>query len=279
MKDILACPFCHGSLLFEENQAQCSACGRIFSYNNGVFYVSIATHVESERDAWSSIKNFFKSYPRLYNFLVNLVSPVYFDRTLVKQLEQYAYRKTHAVLVNLGSGPQHYPGFINVDVYPYRGVHVVGDIVQLPFKNNSVDFVLVHAVLEHVPLDYKVADEIYRVLKVGGSVLCYYPFIQGFHASPHDYTRHTDVGLKVLFSKFKILALNPYGGPTSGLLWILQEWTAILLSLGNRYFYTVVLIIVMGLTFPLKFLDILLLKHPFAKQIASGFYIVAEKYE
>lgn len=45
---------------------------------------------------------------------------------------------------------------------------VKADICNLPFKDNSYDFILCNHVLEHIPDDTKAMQELYRVLKPGG---------------------------------------------------------------------------------------------------------------
>jgi predicted SAM-dependent methyltransferase len=45
---------------------------------------------------------------------------------------------------------------------------VKADICNLPFKDNSYDFILCNHVLEHIPDDTRAMQELYRVLKPGG---------------------------------------------------------------------------------------------------------------
>jgi SAM-dependent methyltransferase len=45
---------------------------------------------------------------------------------------------------------------------------VKADICNLPFEDNSFDFILCNHVLEHIPDDAKAMAELYRVLKPGG---------------------------------------------------------------------------------------------------------------
>jgi SAM-dependent methyltransferase len=45
---------------------------------------------------------------------------------------------------------------------------VKADICNLPFEDNSFDFIFCNHVLEHIPDDTKAMQELYRVLKVGG---------------------------------------------------------------------------------------------------------------
>jgi len=45
---------------------------------------------------------------------------------------------------------------------------VKADICNLPFEDNTFDFILCNHVLEHIPDDTKAMQELYRVMKVGG---------------------------------------------------------------------------------------------------------------
>lgn len=52
---------------------------------------------------------------------------------------------------------------------------VKADICQLPFEDDSYDFILCNHVLEHIPDDTKAMRELYRVLKPGGTAILQIP--------------------------------------------------------------------------------------------------------
>jgi len=52
---------------------------------------------------------------------------------------------------------------------------VKADICDLPFKDNTYDFIMCNHVLEHIPDDTKAMQEIYRVLKPGGTAILQIP--------------------------------------------------------------------------------------------------------
>lgn len=82
---------------------------------------------------------------------------------------------------------------------------IVGDIHNLPFKNNSVDAVLCLSVLEHVEEPSKAVKEIYRSLKPGGYCFIQVPFIYYYHPMAgyyKDYYRFTRDGLEYLLRDF-----------------------------------------------------------------------------
>ncbi|MCM4160052.1 class I SAM-dependent methyltransferase [Antarcticibacterium flavum] len=52
---------------------------------------------------------------------------------------------------------------------------VKADICDLPFKDNSYDFILCNHVLEHIPDDSRAMQELYRVLSPGGTAILQIP--------------------------------------------------------------------------------------------------------
>ncbi|MBF0385316.1 MAG: class I SAM-dependent methyltransferase [Candidatus Omnitrophica bacterium] len=228
-------------------------------------------------DEMDKLKQFFRKHHGLYKFLKYVISPLYFDNFLNKFIENNVEGK-EGCYINLGSGSLSIgENIINVDISDYNNVHVVCDVSDLPFVDSSVDVVFILSVLEHIAEPSKTVKEIYRVLKPGGLVYCEFPFVVGFHAAPYDFNRMTDVGAKELFRQFNSVDVRVGSGPTSALLWIAQEWVAIVLSLGNRYLYRFWLLTVMCLTFPVKYLDVLFNFFPAAKNIAATFVLVGRK--
>jgi SAM-dependent methyltransferase len=227
-------------------------------------------------DNLDRLKSLLKKYNRLYQILIEVISPVYAPSMASRFLAENADK--NSLTLNVGSGNSRIsPNVINVDIFAYPNVDIVCNIHDLPFKNNSVDSILNIAVLEHVTNPEKVISEIFRVLKPGGNIFTAFPFMQGYHASPYDFTRVTSEGIKVLHSEFQLKTVKPFGGPTSGFLWVFQEWLAILLSFGSKRLHQILYLLLMVTTFPLKFLDILLIKHPMAKNISSGFIFIGNK--
>ena len=222
------------------------------------------------------LKSKFKKFSRFYNFLIEIISPVYVGRVQKDFISNYV--TNDKLILNVGSGNSKIlENICNVDIFSYDNVNVVCDIADLPFLNNSIDMVFNCAVLEHVPNPQKVIDEIYRVLKPNGILYTTFPFMQGFHASPYDFTRVTEEGIKVLHQDFELIEVKPIGGPTSGMLWVFQEWIAILFSFGNKKLHMLIYLFVMVITSPIKFLDYFLIKHPMAKNISSGFVYIGKK--
>jgi len=234
---------------------------------------------DEKKDWLDSIKYSFKKYPDFYNFLIWLISPVFsFKKYSYKRLLKYVKNDENTMILNIGAGPSILEkNFINIDIIPYYNVHIVADAARLPIKNNSVDAIVNIVILEHVPYPEETVDEMYRVIKNGGVIYTHIPFMQGFHASPHDYKRWTSSGISQLHHNFIGLECGVGGGPTSSLVWILTEWFAILLSFRIIRLYQILFVLFTLILWPIKFIDLILIGHPMAKNIASTFYYIGRK--
>jgi SAM-dependent methyltransferase len=105
------------------------------------------------------------------------------------------------------------------DIYPSRLTQLVADAHQIPLCNESVDGVVVQAVLEHVLDPAAVAAEIFRVLKPGGLVYAETPFMQQVHEGAYDFTRFTELGHRWLWRHFDEVYRDVIGGPGLSLYW------------------------------------------------------------
>jgi SAM-dependent methyltransferase len=180
--------------------------------------------------------------------------------------------------INVGSASRRFQvPVLNLDLFAGDQVDVAGDLLQLPFKNHSVDTLICTGVLEHVRDPGEAVTEIYRVLKPGGRVFIETPFMQTVHASPDDYSRWTPNGLRRLFQDFDLLERHIVAGPASALAWQLQETLAMLFSLRSDVLYRIGLRVFGWLAVPLSWLDVLLEHHPMAWHAASGFAVIAAK--
>ena len=156
-----------------------------------------------------------------------------------------------AKILDLGSGlDRRTPNTINLEIEATPNVDVVADGHSLPFKDAVFDAVISEAVLEHVQDPKRVVSEMHRVLKPGGYVCAAVPFLQGFHASPHDYQRYTVPGFNHLFSAFTRIEGGACAGPTTSLHWIFREYVGLLFSFGNLLLAKLISLIVGWMTFP-----------------------------
>ncbi len=283
--DVLACPSCHiaiGSAVSGSASLPrtfvCEECKCEIYMKPGVLGEKSLFNLAQVSDFTNNRKLKLKNFNKLYFWIVTWLSPVYpqvyFDlkRKKLKQLARGSSKR-----VNLGSGAFSIDSeCLDIDIHEYPNVDFIAQGHRLPFIDGSIDGIYNIAVLEHV-LDPKlVVTEMHRVLKNNGFAYCFVPFMQGFHASPHDYQRYTEQGLRHLFSDFSNLEISS-AGSTGSLLWIMQEWIASIFSFGNKKLHFILVSFVMVATFPLKYLDFILRRNSLSSNIASGYIVLAKK--
>lgn len=231
--------------------------------------------IETER--WFvTVKHRLQAFPRFYQWIAEGLSPALIRGNGYATLRHHLPKE--ALVVNLGSGTKRLdPAVINLDWAPMAGVDVVGDMTRLPFPDGRLDGLISEAALEHVRDRQAAVAEIQRVLKPGAYLYLVVPFLQGYHAAPDDYYRWTRQGLVAEFTGIEPIQVGVRSGPTSALLWIWQEWAAMALSFNSLWLYRVWWVLLMALTFPLKWLDVLLGRHRMAWKTASSFYYLGVK--
>lgn len=192
-------------------------------------------------------------------------------------------------MLNVGGGARALPArrvsrdvrnaTIYLDIRQTPLVGVVGDALTLPFADESMHAVLSMAVLEHLEDPAQATQEMLRVLKPSGIVYCEVPFLQIYHAAPHDYMRFTNSGIRRLFRDFHEIDQGVCAGPSSALSWILRGYLAGLLTgfSHNRRARVLAEFLAAWLTFPIKYADYLIANRPAASNIASACYFLGVK--
>jgi SAM-dependent methyltransferase len=110
-------------------------------------------------------------------------------------------------------------GIIAFDIYQSRFVQFIADGHSIPLRSQSVDGVVIQAVLEHVLEPGVVVSEVRRVLRPGGVIYAETPFMQQVHEGPFDFTRYTESGHRYLFRDFAEVASGSVAGPGESLVW------------------------------------------------------------
>ena len=119
------------------------------------------------------------------------------NRPGMRVLEIGAREVTGAYGLREQLGAATYVGF---DFYPGPNVDVVGDAHRLSsYFDEPFDVVFSTAVFEHLAMPWVVAEEIAKVLKVGGLLVIETHFSHGAHERPWNFFQFSDMGLKVLF--------------------------------------------------------------------------------
>ena len=86
--------------------------------------------------------------------------------------------------LNLGCNDIILKGYINLDINKREGVDVIHDLNKFPypFKDNSVDEILMNHLLEHLKYPVEVLKECNRILKINGILKIEVPYYKNIGA-------------------------------------------------------------------------------------------------
>jgi SAM-dependent methyltransferase len=176
----------------------------------------------------------------------------------------------------IGGAGRAVPGYVNLDLFAVPGVDVAADAQQLPFRDGLFQRVECDAVLEHVRRPEQVMAEIRRVLAPGGYAHLVTPFCHPFHEYPKDYRRFTIDGLKELAGPMEVVAAGWRTGPTATALVFTLEYAKLLLPF--RMWRVAAHGVLGWLLFPLRYLDLWLLRSPDACRLGNHCYLWVRKH-
>ncbi|HEX4169649.1 MAG TPA: methyltransferase domain-containing protein [Bryobacteraceae bacterium] len=152
---------------------------------------------------------------------------------------------------------------------------IVFDASYIPLETESVDGVVIQAVLEYIPDPARAVAEIHRVLKPRGIVYSEMPFMQHVHGGRYDFTRLTHLGHLRMYRHFAEIRSGACAGPATALAWALQHfflsfvrspWQRDLTKVGTGFLF-----------FWLKYFDYLLAHTPGGLDAATGTFLLARK--
>ncbi len=170
----------------------------------------------------------------------------------------------------VGGAGSETPGFINLDLFLLPGVNVVADAHDLPFADAVFTRIECDAVLEHAKDPARLMRELERVLAPGGHLHVVTPFCHPYHEYPEDYRRFTIPALREMAGGMQVIATGWRTGPTATLLIVVLEYAKLLLPWRA---WRVIAHGVLGwLLFPLRYLDLILLKRPNAGRLGNHCY-------
>ncbi len=283
--EVLACPVCKSQVVYVTEKIQCSACGRTYQVIKGVPIMLTEQHEELRRAYQHGslmLTEFQKetTFSKLIHFARKIVSsdfvPFHPEEKWWGALINSQGSETK--ILEVGSGYRRLDKkVINMDLMMFPNVDVVGDGHSLPFKDASFDTVWMEAVLEHVRRPMDVVAESHRVLKEGGYIYAVAPFVTTYHGYPHDYFRYSRQGLGELFTQFREMESGVYRGPSVALVSFLSDYFSLFSFSTNWRIYLLTKALALCLIFPLKYLDLLLMKNAEAHRLAHCLYYIGMK--
>jgi len=297
----LACPSCRSSLTHDGEALTCDGCRQRFRVDGSVpilLAAESAEMIDGFRDVAENVKlrRAFGRSPALLR-LIDIIRPphpFWYMRRKVSHAQRVAFTllaerqpaSDDPIYLDIGSGilgGANASGLssnirrhtIPLEIAPTAGVGVVGDAHRLPFRDGSVDGLLIQGVLEHVLDPEQIVGEIFRVLKPGAPVFAEVPFIQHYHLDPVDFRRWTHYGFAHLFRQFVQESAGVCAGPASALADMLTEFPALLFSSPALYWGVKT---VSGWVFaPLQFLDAIWSSARRAHVMAGAVYFLGSK--
>jgi SAM-dependent methyltransferase len=161
------------------------------------------------------------------------------------------------------------------DIDTGADVDLFCDAHDLPFADGVFDAVITTAVLEHVLYPERVAQEIARVVRIGGYLYSELPFMQQVHEGAYDFTRYTLSGHRRLFRDFEEVESGLVAGPATALVWAI-ETLALALSPASLPRAVPKAVVRIGFGW-LKHLDRLIAGRPAAMDGASCTYFLGRR--
>ena len=122
--------------------------------------------------------------------------------------------------IGAGRDEKYAKNSITLDINNRFNPDILATGYKLPFNDNVFDTIVSIEVLEHLEKPQVFVNEIYCVLKHNGAFFLTTRFIHEIHGE--DYFRYTELSLKTLFKKFRIVNVEDEGSVFSVLLWFIE---------------------------------------------------------
>ena len=184
--DILGCPRCKGPVGKAADHLECSPCRLEFPLVDGTPIM-----LENVTDAAIEHQHPLKTRKEYASIFTDIIDSFTTDQ----------------IVVDIGSGnmAHDHPQMIAMDLQPGPHVDVVADMHALPFRADSVDFIMGFALLEHLRRPAVAVKEAWECLKPGGYIYAECNFVFPYHGVPDHYFNASISGLREWFAPFREL--------------------------------------------------------------------------
>jgi SAM-dependent methyltransferase len=279
IESIISCPECKGTLDLADGKISCSVCKCKFSLIEDIpVFCEIADKTDRSGEVHDEYYN-QGIYYKLYNFGKRFITSDLILKNPIKELFVVNPKLgNEKVVIEIGSGNRKLgKGVINVDISTYPNVDIVADGHCMPIRDQSVDVIIIEAVLEHVKNPEVMVNELYRVLKPGGRVFSVTPFLHPYHGYPANYCNFSIDGVRELFSKFKEVETGVYRGPGSAVMNIVSDYFTLFSFSDNKYINMIIKAFFLFLMTPFKYFDKILVRNKDCHKLCACIYYIGER--
>jgi SAM-dependent methyltransferase len=230
--NILRCPFCLGIINKQDTRLECQQCREKYELptngqldlrtkKNKLYHLEMEINSLLDRTYDLNINDHYWLIP----FTANKSPEVDFEELNIPvrlNLPQLSYfpkaQEKGSLMLDLGCGEAihrevcEHAGFeyVGLDIR-HKKAHLLGDAHSLPFADNSFDFILAIATLEHLRNPFIGIREAVRVMKPGARLLGTVAFLEPFHDLSYFHHSHHAINYLLQDAGFNIIAIGPEG--------------------------------------------------------------------
>jgi len=227
LEGIAACTACAAPLRVDDQAATCAACGATYAFREGTLDLAGTADTARERERYRQPPADLPPMPARGLVLREYLRGHTLRRCLM-HAELASRAAFHGTVLDLGAGEEPtYRGclplaegaqLLPVDLFPGPAVAATADFSgPLPFRSASAEAVLALNLLEHLYEPQLLLRETARVLRPGGVLWLYVPFLSLLHGWPLDFFRYTEHALSRMLAEagFREVCISPHGGVAS----------------------------------------------------------------
>lgn len=199
LQEIIICPKCKNSFQFDQDKIICPVCKSSYLFENDI--PVLLDEKDVSQDLMLTIEKWNQEYRKLCSKDIAKEKAKYNQihlKEAQREINQFILPK-HKIFLEIGCGPAFLSlnmakkGYtvIGIDISiealkiaqkvfereKVNGYFICGNILEMPLRDNSVDFINGGGVIEHFKDTHKAVQEIYRVLNKNGIALNTVPYL------------------------------------------------------------------------------------------------------